>query len=73
MGKTKGIGQKNAVSSINRSETTRVRQARHIGYDAASDHNSETDRLFPMKDLKETSPPRSVPPIVRRANLMLDT
>ena len=38
-----------------------------------STHNSETDCLPPTEDLKETSLPRSVPPIVRRANLMLET
>ena len=73
MEKTSGTGQKDVVSSINCSETTRARQARNIVYDAASDHNSETDPLSPTKDLKGTSSLRSVPPIVCRANLMLDT
>ena len=42
-----------------------------IGYDAASGHNSEKDSLPSTRDLKETSPLRSVPPIVCRANFML--
>lgn len=62
------------MSYINRSKTTKARQARHIGYDAASGHNSETDPLLPTKDLAGmASPPCSVPPMVRRANLLLDT
>ena len=44
-----------------------------IGYDAASRHGSETGRLLPTNDLKGTSSPRRVPPIVRRENVMLDT
>ena len=59
--------------SINRSKTTRARQSIHIGYDAASNHDSEVEPLPPTKDRKETSPPRSIPPLVRRANPMVDT
>ena len=45
----------------------------HMGYDAALGHNSETSRLVPTKALEGTSPSRSVPLTVRRANMMLDT
>ena len=65
-------GQREVLFHINRSETARALQEIHINYDGASDHNSEEDRLPRMKDPKGTSPPRSIPPIVRRANLMLD-
>ena len=44
-----------------------------IAQDAASGHSSEIDRLLPTRDLKGTSLPYSFPPIVRRANMMLDT
>ena len=67
------IARAGGLTSVNRSTTIRVQQAMHIGYDAASGHNSETSLLPSTKDLKGTSPPRSVPPTVRRANLMLDT
>ena len=73
MGKISKIVQVGGLSSTNRSKTTRGQQAIKIEYDVASGHNSETVRLLLTKDLKGTSPPYSVPPIVRRANMMLDT
>ena len=73
MEKLSKTGQKEVLFFVNRSETTRTRQARHIGYGAASGHNSEMESLPPTKDLKETSSARSIPPIVRRANPMVDT
>ena len=72
MEKTSKIGQE-VLFSIDNSKTTRALQARHIGYDAVSGHNPEMESLPPTKDRKETSPPRSIPPIVRRANPMVDT
>ena len=45
----------------------------HIEYNATSGHNSDVDRFPPTRDLKGISPSRSVPPTVRRANLMLET
>ena len=69
-GKASRIGQK-VLFSVNHSKTTKPQHAGHMGYNAACDHNSEKDRLPPTKDLDRTSPPRSLPPIVRRANLML--
>ena len=72
MGKPSKIVQAGGLPSMNRSKVARAQQAIMIEYNAASRHNSETDPLLPMKDLKGTSPPCSVPPIVRRANMMLD-
>ena len=69
-GKPSKTGQKDVLSSINCRKTTRARRGEQ---NSASDHNSETDPLPQTRDLKGTSPPRSVPPTVRRANLMLDT
>ena len=61
-------------TSLNRSKTTSAQQARYIGYNTESGHNSETDPLPATKNLKGmASPPCSVSPIVRRANLMLGT
>ena len=65
------IGQKEVSFSTNRSKTTRAHEMIHIGYDAG--HNSETGRLTSTKGLERASPPRSVPPIERRANSMFDT
>ena len=64
-------GQKEVLFPINRSKATRARRARRIGYNAASDHNSEAEHLPPTKDLVGISQPHSVPPIARWANLML--
>ena len=74
MGKTNKAAQDVLLLSINRSRTVRALQVRHMGYEGASTHNSETDSLPPTKNLNGmASSPSSVPPIVRRANLMLGT
>ena len=74
MEKTSKINQKEVLFSINCSKTGGARHARHIGYDVVSGHNSGTDSLPPTKNPGGMAPPPcSVPPIVRRANLMLDT
>ena len=68
------IGQKEVLLSIHHDKTARALQERHIGYEAASAHSSETDSLPPTKNLNGmASSPSSVPPIVRRANLMRGT